>query len=376
MPEGFLKGIRVLDLSQYLPGPMATRILADLGADVLKVEPPEGDPLRHMNPVSGQQESGAGDRFYRSVNAGKSVIRIDLKSSDGRSSFESLVRRANVLLESYRPGVLERLGFGRDQLKTLNPNLIHCALTGYGQSGPRANDAGHDIGYAALTGGLAVSGATNMPSFNWPPVVDHAGAQQAAISMLGALAARGRDGDTKGCFIDLALTDSYLAWQDWGLTAAHTGVSADHPQRGGDLLNGGAACYRLYRTSDERFIALGALEAKFWRNFCEAVGKPDWATRQQEPLPQTSLIADVSELVAARSLAYWSDLLSGVDCCFQAVLEYSETIEDDHVKQRKLLQIDDDFLQVLFPAHIDGSPPQERAPVLDVTLSQIINNWS
>jgi len=373
MPEGFLKGIRVLDLSQYLPGPMATRILADLGADVLKVEPPEGDPLRHMSPVSGLQESGAGDRFYRSVNAGKSVIRIDLKSADGASSFERLVERADVLLESYRPGVLKRLGFGRDRLHEINPGLIHCALTGYGQTGPRAADAGHDIGYAALSGGLAVSGATDMPSFNWPPVVDHAGAQQAAISMLGALASRDKG---QGCFIDLALTDSYLAWQDWGLTAARTGNPTDRPRRGGNVLNGGSACYRLYRTSDERFIALGALEAKFWRNFCEAVGKPQWAARQQEPLPQTNLIAEVSALIASESAQHWGDILFGVDCCFQAVLDYQETIADEHVRHRQLLQDGDDFLQVLFPAHINGNPPQERAAVRELNFTQAMSSWS
>ena len=350
---------------------MATRILADLGAQVLKVEPPEGDPLRHMNPVSGFQGDGAGEDFYRSVNAGKSVIRLDLKSPDGKSSFEKLVERADVLLESYRPGVLGRLGFGREQLRVLNPNLIHCALTGYGQSGPRANDAGHDIGYAALSGGLAASGEGDAPSFNWPPVVDHSGAQQAAIAMLGALASK----DAKGCFIDVALTDSYLAWQDWGLTAARSDDTADHPRRGGNLLNGGAACYRLYGTSDGRFIALGALEPKFWSNFCHGVGKPGWIARQSEPLVQTALIEEVKDLIGGKPLAHWVDTLAGVDCCFQAVLEYRETIEDEHVKERRLLQSEDEFLQVLFPAHFNGNPPQNRAAVQETEFDQIIKIW-
>ncbi len=372
MAAGFLTGVRVLDLSQYLPGPMATRILADLGADVVKVEPPEGDPLHHMNPLSGVQGAGAGERYYGSVNAGKSVIRLDLKSPDGKTAFEHLIERADVLLESYRPGVLERLGFGRDRLHKINPGLIHCALTGYGQSGPRSGDAGHDIGYAALTGGLAASGPVDRPSFNWPPVVDHSGAQQAAIAMLGALAAK----DRQGCFIDVALTDSYLAWQDWGLTGAGSAAAAEHPGRGENLLNGGSACYGLYRTSDGRFIALGALETKFWGNFCQAVGRPQWLERQREPLPQTGLIGDVSDLIAGETLAYWSETLASVDCCFQPVLEYSETIADDYVTERGLLQSGDGFLQVLFPAHIDGKPPQNRLPVQEVDITQIIKLWS
>ncbi len=348
---------------------MATRILADLGAHVLKVEPPEGDPLHHMNPVSGLAGAGAGEAFYRSVNAGKSVIRLDLKSPDGKSSFEKLVERADVLLESYRPGVMDRLGLGRDRLREINPGLIHCALTGYGQSGPRANDAGHDIGYAALTGALAASGPTKAPSFNWPPVVDHAGAQQAAIAMLGALASK----NPRGCFIDVALTDSYLAWQDWGLTAAAAG---EPPGRGENLLNGGAACYRLYETSDGRFMALGALEAKFWNNFCQAVDRPQWVERQSEALPQTALMDDVSNLLASQPLAHWSAVLAGVDCCFQAVLEYSETLVDDYVRDRQLLQSGDGFMQVLFPAHFNDTPPQDRAPVSEADLNQIIEKWS
>ncbi len=370
-PEGFLAGVRVLDLSQYLPGPMATRILADLGAEVVKVEPPEGDPLRDMNPLSGVHGSGAGDAYYRSVNAGKSVIRLDLKSSDGKSSFGDLVKRADVLLESYRPGVLERLGFGRDRLRGLNHDLIHCALTGYGQSGPRALDAGHDIAYAALSGALAASGPIDAPSFNWPPVVDHAGAQQAAIAMLGALAAK----DRRGCFIDVALTDSYIAWQDWGLTGATVGSAAEHPDRGANLLNGGSACYRLYETSDGRFIALGALESKFWDNFCKAVGKPEWFERRREPLPQGALIGDVSNLIAGETLVYWKDILSGVDCCFQPVLEYRETMEDDYVRDRQLLQSDDGIIQVLSPAHVNGNPPMDRPPVQDIDLNYIIKKW-
>ena len=286
-----------------------------------------------------------------------------------------------MLLESYRPGVLDRLGFGRVRLRELNPDLIHCALTGYGQSGPRSQDAGHDIGYAALTGGLDASGSLGGPSFNWPPVVDHCGAQQAAISMLGALASRSNkknegSNSGRGCFIDVALTDAYLAWQDWGLTGAASAIAANHPARGKNLLNGGSACYRLYVTSDNRYFALGALEPKFWRNFCEALGKPNWVERQSEALPQTALISEVAAEIEGHTLDHWTGILSAVDCCFQAVLTYPETLEDEYVMDRRLLQSGDGIHQVLFPAHVNGNPPEDRASVRNVNLSQAINKWS
>ena len=162
----FLRGTRVLDLSQYLPGPFATRLLADMGAEVLKVEPPAGDPLKHLDP-EGKQGSSP---FYEMINAGKSVVTLDLKTDAGHVAFESLISRADVLLESYRPGVLERLGFGQDRLQALNPTLIHCALSGYGQTGPYRLVSGHDISYVSMTGGLSASGWLP-PSANWPEAI-------------------------------------------------------------------------------------------------------------------------------------------------------------------------------------------------------------
>ncbi|MEE9317350.1 MAG: CoA transferase, partial [Rhodospirillales bacterium] len=177
MGGDFLNGVRVLDLSQFLPGPFATQMLADLGADVLKVEPPAGDPQRRLDSVTGKPgPENSRSAYYDVINAGKSVVAIDLKSEDGKKAFETLVRAADVLLESYRPGVLERLGFGPDRLKSLNPGLVHCALSGFGQTGPNRLRAGHDINYVASTGALAASGIPEKPVMAWPPAADYASA--------------------------------------------------------------------------------------------------------------------------------------------------------------------------------------------------------
>ena len=164
----FLAGVRVLDLSQFLPGPFATQLLADMGADVLKVEPPAGDPLRRLDPATGRPGPKDGrSPYYDAINAGKTVVRVDLKSADGKRALATLVAAADVLLESYRPGVLERLGFGPARLREINPGLVHCALSGYGQTGPNRLRAGHDINYIASTGAYSASGVAEKPVMAW-----------------------------------------------------------------------------------------------------------------------------------------------------------------------------------------------------------------
>ena len=178
-------------------------MLADMGACVLKVEPPAGDPMRRLDvatgrPFPGDGDGGARSPYYDAVNAGKTVLTLDLKSGDGKQAFESLVRSADVLLESYRPGVLERLGFGRQTLETLNGGLVHCALSGYGQTGPKRLRSGHDINYVASTGAFSASGIPERPVMAWPPPADYASAQQSVVAILGALLARARPGPDQG----------------------------------------------------------------------------------------------------------------------------------------------------------------------------------
>src|SRR5512145_1119655 len=244
MALSFLAGIRVLDLSQYVPGPYAALMLADLGADVVKVEPPGGDPMRGLGP----RDADGISPFWKLMNGGKTILTLDLKASEGATSFARLIERADVLIESYRPAVMERLGFGRPRLIALNPHLIHAALSGYGQTGPWRLRTGHDINYMALAGGLAVSGGKAAPSIAAPPTADFASGLQTALAVCGALIGRGPGG--RGVYIDLSLAETVLAWQSMNLTAATRSGFA--PALAANLLNGGAACYQIYRAADGR----------------------------------------------------------------------------------------------------------------------------
>ncbi len=346
-------------------------MLSDLGAEVVKLEPPAGDPMRALGPLDGDGVSA----FYKLVNAGKNVVRLDLKSDRGRAALEALVRGADILLESFRPGALARLGFGPDALRALNPRLIHCALSGFGQSGPYAGRAGHDIAYMALSGGLATSGTTGRPVFAHPPTADFAGAMQAAIAILAALLRRARDG--RGASVDVSLSETVLGWQAMVLTGARR--AGFEPEREDSLLNGGAACYRIYETADKRFVALGALEEKFWANFCAALGQSGWIARQHDALPQHDLIAEVAAAFRRQPLSVWSHRLADVDCCFQPVLEPGEVPDDPHIRARGLVQetgTPDARVEVQFPAFFDGQAPAPRAAMRELCAEEAVAAWS
>lgn len=327
--------------------------------------------MRRLGPIDADGLSA----FYKVVNAGKTAVRLDLKAEAGAQAFRRLVAAADVLVESFRPGALARLGFGPEDLPALNPRLVHCALSGYGQSGPYALKAGHDIDYMALGGGLSTSGLAERPVQAHPPTADYASAMQAALAVLGALLRRAATG--RGGFLDVSLMETVLAWQAIPLTAS---LRPDHePTRGAALLNGGAACYRLYRTADGRFVALGALEAKFWAAFCEALGRPDWTARQGGPLPQTALIAEVEDLMASQPQAHWEALLAEVDCCFQPVLEPAEVLGHPQIAARGLLHRTDGsepLVEVGFPALLDGQPAERRAPLVERDVEAVLADWA
>jgi len=365
-----LDGVRVLDLSQYLPGPHGAQILADLGAEVVKVEPPGGDPMAGIGPRDGDGISA----FYKLINAGKTVLRLDLKSAGDKRAFQDLVGGADVLLESYRPGVLARLGLGTQALRALNPRLVHCALSGFGQSGPAAGAGGHDITYMALGGGLATSGTVERPVAAHPPAADFAGGMQAALTILAALLRRARTG--AGAVIDVSLMETVLAWQGIVLTGARRPGWA--PARGAGLLSGGAACYGVYETADGRFVALGALEEKFWANFCRAMGRQEWIARHGEALPQSDLIDEVAAAFRTAPLAAWRRRMKGVDCCFQPVLEPEEVAEDPQVRARGLVRQTggaDPLVEVLFPAFFDARPPEPRPPLRVCGAGEVVKGW-
>ncbi len=365
-----LYGIRVLDLSQYLPGPYATQILADLGAEVLKIEPPQGDPMRRFI----LQDSDGLSPWYKQVNAGKSVIKLDLKSAAGRAALTELLQGTDVLLESYRPGVMARLGFGRERLQQLNPELIHCALSGFGQTGPYRQQAGHDLTYMAASGMLELIGSEETPVIPFPPISDYAGGKQAAIAMLGALLRRDRTG--QGAYLDVSLFESVLSWQGFSITAGLREQQAFG--RGQNLLTGGAACYQIYRTADDRFVALGAIEEKFWEAFCLRLDRPDWISRQHEPLPQKNLISDVQQRLAQQPLAFWQELLQATDCCFEPVRRPQEVPGHPQARERGFCSASmspEPTASVRLPIRFNDTEPDRRTEHIEISLDEALSCW-
>ncbi len=353
----FAAGLRVLDLSAFLPGPLAGLLLADMGAAVLKVEPPAGDAMRQIGP-----SDAAGEKlFHGAVNAGKAVRRMDLKDPAARAEFLQLVACHDVLIEGFRPGVMQRLGLDYPALRAINPGLVYCALSGYGAAGPAALEAGHDANYLAMAGVMHRNGAAG-PEFYDPPLADVSGALFAVIAILGAL--RARDADGLGCAIDIGLADTPMPLQMFQVAAY--GLDGTVPQRRETYLNGGAAYYQTYATADGRHVALGAIEPKFWAAFCTAAGRADWIARQAEPLPQTALIADVGALLATWTLAACVARFAPADCCLGPVLDLGEAVRSPHHAGRGLVRrAPDGALQALFPAHVDGAPPASRPKLRD-----------
>jgi crotonobetainyl-CoA:carnitine CoA-transferase CaiB-like acyl-CoA transferase len=367
-----LKGFKIIDCSQFIPGPYATLICADLGADVVKVEPPAGDPMRYAGSMDSDGLSGA----YKLLNKNKTVVKIDLKSTAGVDQFRQLIAASDVLLESYRPGVFAKLGFSTEDLQKVNSGLVHVALTGYGQTGAYRERAGHDLNYVSVAGLLDTTGTPSVPIMPMPPASDFGGGMQAALSILAGLLYRNRTG--VGLSFDVSMSEAILAWQTLYLTeSARTGGGV---KRGESVLNGGAAWYQIYPTADHRFLTIAAMETKFWANFCQAVSKPEWRLRQSDPLPQKELIKEVGALFAARSLADWTQLLTDVDCCFEPLHELNDLPNLSHLKERQIIK---QFgagktasIEVLFPAWINGKPPEQRRPVRFATLADVFEGWS
>ena len=352
-----LAGLRVLDLSRLLPGPFATRVLADLGADVVKVETPDGgDYLRWMPPLAPPAGSTGGARSswaFRALHADKRGVAIDLKHPEGAAALRDLVAASDVLLESFRPGVLARLGFGRDVLDALNPRLVHCAITGYGQQGPMSRAPGHDLNFLARSGALALGGPPEAgPAI--PPVqlADLSAALWAVIGILSALEARRHTG--RGRFIDVDMTAGVSALLMTTLAPWLNGAPAPRP-RGADALTGGLTCYRTYVCRDGGVFALAALEPQFWAAFCARVERPAWLSRQLDP----KLGAEVAALFLSRDAADWTALLAGTDACAEPALTLEAWRDDPQTAaSRVLFEGADGMIHVRTPVR----DPEAQAP--------------
>jgi len=344
----FADGVRVLDLSAFLPGPLAGLLLADMGAEVLKIEPPSGDAMQGLGPRGPAGEAV----FYEAVNAGKTVRRMDLKQESARDELLGLAVEYDVLIEGFRPGVMRRLGLDYPVLRAINPGLVYCSLNGYGAEGPLAQAAGHDNNYLAAAGVLYRNG-----NFFDPPVSDVSSSLFAVTAILGALRARDRDG--QGCAIDIGIADVPMPLQLFDVAALGASGFVAGPRE--TYLNGGAAYYQVYPTRDGKQVALGAIEHKFWAAFCAASDRPDWVARQSDPLPQTALIAEVAALLATLTRDECAARFGPADCCLSPVLDLGEAVASPNITARKLVRrAPHGSLQALFPAWIDGLPPGSR----------------
>ena len=361
-----LSSVRVLDLTRLLPGPLLTCWLADLGAEVVKLEDPNGgDYTRSLSP-----------EMFAVLNRNKKSIRMDLKNPEHRDRFLAMANDYDVVIEQFRPGVMDKLGCGYEALKAVNPKLVVCAITGYGQTGPYKDLAGHDMNYCAIAGALDQIGpAGGAPVQGNFQIADIAGGSLSAG--LGILSAVIRARDTgEGGFVDISMTDCAFGMQVVPLSTVRT-LGQSLP-RGGDMLNGGLPNYSTYECKDGLYAALGALEPKFWFNFCAAVGDPALTKLPITPGPGGAKArAQVADLFRTKTRAEWMELLKDADCCFTPVLKPEEAQQDPHLIARGMIVTDPDGKpQYPCPIKISGHENglREAAPALGAHEAEILGS--
>jgi alpha-methylacyl-CoA racemase len=362
MPNLPLSGVRVLDLSRLLPGPFCSMLLAELGAEVIKIEDPNGgDYLRWFPPLIGH----SGSQFI-AVNRGKKSVALSLKPKEGKEILHKLISSADVVLESFRPGVMQRLGFGLEDLLKQHPRLVCCAISGYGQDGPMSDRAGHDIDYLAIGGVFSLMGVP--PRVLPIQVADIAGgALYAALGITAALFGRERTG--QGRVLDISMTEGSLSFMTIAMAQAWGEQRPLTP--GGELLNGGLSGYNLYQTADGGHLAVGALEPKFWKEFVDAIGLPqiednglsvgDEATKQA-----------VSARIKEKTRAEWEALFASRDACVEPVLALSELASHPQHKARNAIVDTPEGPIIRSPIHRLHNEPPKPAPALGENTHEIL----
>jgi alpha-methylacyl-CoA racemase len=359
-----LEGVRVLDLSRLLPGGFCSLLLADFGADVVKVEDTGmGDYIRWSPPFHEGVEKTSAGALFLALNRNKRSIRIDLKTDEGRAVLLRLVRDADVLLESFRPGVMERLGVGYDVLLEANPGLVVCPISGYGQDGPYRDRSGHDMNYLGLIGLLGLTGTSpdEEPVSAAGQVADlGGGALMAAFGILAALRHRDRTG--QGQVVDVSMADGALSWL--AMTAGAFLADGVLPQRGREVLNGGLVCYRPYRCADG-WVTMGALEPKFWQAWCRGVGREDLIELQFER-PGSEAHVAIQGVFMERTRDAWTAFAAEHDCCLEPVLDLDEALDSELVRAREMV-VELDQPGATAPVRTLGIPVKMSATPGDVS---------
>lgn len=356
-----LTGVRVLDLTRLLPGPLATQHLADYGADVVKIEDTgAGDYARTLGAMGGDTSY-----LYQLVNRNKRSLRLDLKHPDGKAAFEKLVETADILVEGFRPGVMDKLGLGYEALARINPRLVFCSISGYGQTGPYALRAGHDINYIGYAGVLDQIGtAGGAPAISNLQLGDLLGGTMTALfGVLVALVDARASG--KGRLVDVSMTDGVMAHAIFPLTEVL--ANGRVKPRGEDLLTGEVPCYGVYRTADGRYMAVGALEEKFWHQVCDTLGRPDLKPAHLASGAAGAVArAEVAAIFGARTQAEWIEVFDAVDCCVTPVLTMEESLENPQLRARGMVTEVGGVRQFGRPVRISAMPsvPARPAPAV------------
>ncbi len=321
-----LTGLRILDLSRLLPGPYCTMLLADLGAEVVKVETPTlGDYARQSPSAIG------GPAMFATINRNKKSVAINYRNPRGREILLRLARDAGAVIETFRPGVVRRYPIDYDAMRQVNPSIIYCSLSGYGQTGPYVQRGGHDLNYLAISGLLGINGTAGGPPVPiGVQVADLAGGMLATIAILAAVLGRQHTG--QGAYLDVSMLDAAISWAA-PMAGTYFLSTGSNPQRGQMALSGGLACYNVYETSDGKFITLGALEPNFWTVFCDAVNRSELVSRQYDP----DLIPEIAALFRQRTREEWLTIFGRVDACVEPVNDIDEMLLDPQVRHRGLV---------------------------------------
>lgn len=329
---GLLDGIRVLDVSRLFPGPFCSMMLADMGAEVIKIEDPvQGDYLRWMPPYIGKDSA-----HFLALNRNKKSVRLNLRSAEGLELFLRLAEKADVVMESFRPGVMKKMGADYEAVRARNPRIVYCAITGYGQTGPYSGKPGHDLNYVGYAGALGMSGAAGGPPAI--PGVQAAdlggGALMGAIGILAALVSRQSTGE--GRMIDVSMSDGAASWLP--LYAAQLLAGNPAPTRGEDILTGASPFYGVYETKDGKYLAVANIEPKFWKEFCVIIDRLDLETAQFEMgKKKDELAATMREIFKGRTRKEWLDLFEGREVCIGPVNSLEEVFDDPHFREREVL---------------------------------------
>ena len=356
-----LKGIKVFDLSRLLPGGFCSMMLGDFGAEVIKVEEPgRGDYVRWAPPFINGQSA-----YFLSINRNKKSIVLDLKNPKGTDVFLRLVRTADVMIEGFRPGVVDRLGIGYQHISKVNPRIIYCSISAFGQSGPFRNQEGHDLNCLALAGLLSITGINGGPLIiPGVQLSDYAGAMMAIIAILLALIEREKSG--QGQYCDLSMLDAVTSWMGMHIVKYLADKLLPYPQD--SMFNGALACYNIYKTKDDRFVVLGAMEEKFWISFCKVIGREDLIPLQWEGQTiQEKMKEELSLLFREKTRAEWLKLLDGQGTCFSPVLNMEETLNSPHLQERGMFQGikgegGETIPQIGFPIKLSNTPAAYSIP--------------